>query len=439
MSTSASVLECSMNKQTVQCLVQAVQKLSLSRDIETVMFIVRTTARKISGADGATFVLRENDKCYYADEDAISPLWKGQRFSIHSCISGWAMLHRQSVVIEDIYSDSRIPINAYRPTFVKSLVMVPIRSIDDPIGAIGTYWAHHYIPTEDQVILLQSLADITAVTLENIKVYNELEERVKERTLELINSLNREKELSAMRRHFFSMASHEFKTPLTNILTSTSLLESYNNEGKLAEKRAKHINRITSSSQHLVEMVNDFLAAEKIEQGKTDIVFEWFNVRKFIKAVTEQMESCLKKGQSLVYTHSGDSHILQDKNTLRIVLLNLLSNASKYSDENKPIEISTEVNKGEITIKVKDHGIGIPKEDQPHIFNNFFRAGNTTGIQGTGLGLHIVKNYMELLKGNIHFKSRHKQGTAFTISCACPRLKNSVAFSNAPSLARNYL
>ncbi|WP_207515311.1 GAF domain-containing sensor histidine kinase [Longitalea luteola] len=434
MNTSTSLLECSMNKQTVQCLVQAVQKLSLSRDIETVMFIVRTTARKISGADGATFVLRENDKCYYADEDAISPLWKGQRFSIHSCISGWAMLHKQSVVIKDVYNDSRIPINIYRRTFVKSLVMVPIRSIDDPIGAIGTYWAHEHVPTEDQVILLQSLADITAVTLENIKVYNELEERVKERTRELIDSLNREKEMSAMRRHFFSMASHEFKTPLTNILTSTALLESYNNEGKNADKRAKHINRIISSSQHLVDMVNDFLAAEKIEQGKTDIIFEWFNVKSFIKAIMDQTESCLKKGQNLVYAHHGDSHILQDKNILRIVLLNLLSNASKYSDENKTIEIHTEINAGKLTIKVKDAGIGIPKEDQPYIFNNFFRAKNTTGIQGTGLGLHIVKSYLELLNGSIQFKSRHKQGTTFTVTCACPKLKNIVNFSSSSLL-----
>lgn len=439
MSTSTSFLECSMNKQTVQCLVQAVQKLSLSRDMDTVMFIVRTTARKISGADGATFVLRENDKCYYADEDAISPLWKGQRFSIHTCISGWAMLHKQSVVIEDIYNDSRIPINTYRPTFVKSLVTVPIRSIDDPIGAIGAYWAHHYVPTEDQVILLQSLADITAVTLENIKVYNELEERVKERTRELINSLNREKELSAMRRHFFSMASHEFKTPLTNILTSTSLLESYNNEGQLAEKRAKHIKRITSSSQHLVDMVNDFLAAEKIEQGKTDIIFEWFNIKRFIRAIMDQMESCVKKGQRLEYTHTGDSYILQDRNTLRIVLLNLLTNASKYSGENKPIEICTEVKADTITIKVQDHGMGIPKEDQPSIFNNFFRAGNTTGIQGTGLGLHIVKSYMELLNGTVHFKSRHKQGTTFTITCTSPKLKSSIAFSKAYPLTQNYI
>ncbi|WP_205512796.1 GAF domain-containing sensor histidine kinase [Longitalea arenae] len=439
MSTSTSVLECSMNKQTVQCLVQAVQKLSLSRDIETVMFIVRTTARKISGADGATFVLRENDKCYYADEDAIGPLWKGQRFPIYSCISGWAMLHKQSVVIEDVYNDSRIPINAYRPTFVKSLAMVPIRSIDDPIGAIGAYWANQYVPTEEQVILLQSLADITAVTLENIKVYNELEERVKERTRELISCLEREKEMSAMRRHFFSMASHEFKTPLTNILTSTSLLESYNNEGKNAEKRAKHINRITTCSQHLVDMVNDFLAAEKIEQGKTDIVFEWFNVKRFMKAIIDQMESCLKKGQSLVYTHNGDSHIFQDKSILRIVLLNILSNASKYSDENKPIEISTAVHAGEMTIKVKDHGIGIPKEDQPNIFNNFFRAGNTAGIQGTGLGLHIVKSCMELLNGKVCFKSRPKHGTTFTITCSNPRLKNVVMINNASPQYVNYI
>nr|WP_297496702.1 GAF domain-containing protein [Ferrovum sp.] len=120
-------------------LVEVVQKLSLARNLEEIMEIVRHAARSITGADGATFVLRDGDKCFYAEEDAISPLWKGQRFPMSACISGWAMLNRQAAVIENIYADSRIPADAYRPTFVKSLAMVPIRTIE-PVGAIGTYW-----------------------------------------------------------------------------------------------------------------------------------------------------------------------------------------------------------------------------------------------------------------------------------------------------------
>ena len=139
-------------------LVGVVQALSFARDINSIMAIVREAARSLTGADGATFVLRDGDKCYYAEENAISPLWKGQRFPMSACISGWVMLNARSTVIPDIYRDPRVPVDAYRPTFVKSLAMVPIRR-DSPIGAIGNYWATHRQPTEEDVAILQSLAD----------------------------------------------------------------------------------------------------------------------------------------------------------------------------------------------------------------------------------------------------------------------------------------
>jgi GAF domain-containing protein len=118
-----------ISPESIQLLVKTVQDLSLARDLDTVMKIVRTAARKLTGADGATFVLRDNGLCYYAEEDAIAPLWKGSRFPMTACVSGWAMLNQRPAVIEDIYADDRIPADAYRPTFVKSLAMVPIRTL----------------------------------------------------------------------------------------------------------------------------------------------------------------------------------------------------------------------------------------------------------------------------------------------------------------------
>jgi putative two-component system response regulator len=155
-------------------LITAIQQLSLARSIGDVQATVRTAGRRVTGADGATFVLRDNDFCFYADEDAISPLWKGQRFPLSVCISGWSMVNRQAVVIKDIYADNRVPHDAYRPTFVKSLAMVPIRTLD-PIGAIGNYWAHPHEPSDEEVTFLQALADSTAVTMENIRAYQALE------------------------------------------------------------------------------------------------------------------------------------------------------------------------------------------------------------------------------------------------------------------------
>lgn len=194
-------------------LVHVVQRLSLARDLGTVQEIVRQAARALIGADGASFVLRDKDQCYYADEDAIAPLWKGMRFPIESCVSGWSMLHREPAVIPDVYADSRIPADVYRATFVKSLAMAPIRSLD-PIGAIGIYWAKPHEATEAEVRLLQALADTTAVAMENLSVYQELERRVRERTRELeaaneaIRNLSFIDELTGLynRRGFYLLA-----------------------------------------------------------------------------------------------------------------------------------------------------------------------------------------------------------------------------------------
>jgi GAF domain-containing protein len=153
----------------IERLVAVVQELSRARSLEEIQRTVRTAARELTGADGATFVLREGDHCFYADEDAIAPLWKGMRFPLSACISGWVMLNRRPAVIDDIYDDARIPADAYRPTFVKSLAMVPIRSFAEPIGAIGNYWAQRRLPTDAEVRLLQALADATSVAIENVQ------------------------------------------------------------------------------------------------------------------------------------------------------------------------------------------------------------------------------------------------------------------------------
>lgn len=160
-------------------LTQAIQELSLARSLAEVQRIVRVAARALTGCDGSTFVFRDQGQCYYADEDAIAPLWKGSRFPMEACISGWVMLNREAAVIPDVFEDSRVPADAYRPTFVKSLVMVPVRRID-PIAAIGNYWAHQRQPSEQEVALLQALADSTSIALENVEMFAEFEMQVRD-------------------------------------------------------------------------------------------------------------------------------------------------------------------------------------------------------------------------------------------------------------------
>lgn len=202
----------------METLVRVVQELSLARDIKKIQSIVVSAARLLTGAEGATFVLREGNFCHYVDEEAIAPLWKGKRFPIEICISGWVMLNRKSSIIRNIYEDPRIPLDAYRPTFVKSLAMVPIRTMA-PIGAIGNYWSTFHLPSQEDVKILQALADTTAVAIENVQVYNELEERVRHRTKELqaaneaIQTLSICDELTGLynRRGFYLLADQELK------------------------------------------------------------------------------------------------------------------------------------------------------------------------------------------------------------------------------------
>lgn len=156
-------------------LVETIEALSAARTVDQVATVVRSAARRITGADGVAFVLRDGDKCFYLDEDAIGPLWKGRRFPLTACISGWTMLNKETAVIPDIYVDNRIPHDAYRPTFVKSLVMTPVRP-DAPIAAIGAYWAVERQPTADEIAKLQVMARATATALDSALMYASLSE-----------------------------------------------------------------------------------------------------------------------------------------------------------------------------------------------------------------------------------------------------------------------
>lgn len=207
--------------QGMERLLTAVQELSLALELADVQRIVRTAAREILGCDGATFVLRDGDTCFYADEDAIARLWKGSRFPMECCIGGWVMLHRQAVVIPDVYEDDRIQHDAYRTTFVKSMVMVPIRRME-PVGAIGVYWACERTPSADEVSLLQGLADSTSVAMAHVQTISELEQRVRDRTAEL------------------SQANDEFRwLSLTDELTGLHNLRGFNVLGQAALSDAR--------------------------------------------------------------------------------------------------------------------------------------------------------------------------------------------------------
>lgn len=258
---------------------------------------------------------------------------------------------------------------------------------------------------------------------------NELEKRVKDRTMileealheletsreELNAALEKEKELNELKSRFVSMASHEFRTPLATILSSVSLVTKYGKNGD-KENQMRHINRIKNSITHLTDILNDMLLISNLEEGKIIISSELFDIAEFTTSVIQELQTVIKTGQQIHYKYTGNIKVLLNNKLLKNILFNLISNASKFSAESTLIEVFTDVKDSIIELKVVDHGIGIPKEDQEHLFERFFRGNNVTNIQGTGLGLNIVAKYVELMNGNITFKSKVNQGTTFIIN-----------------------
>lgn len=229
---------------------------------------------------------------------------------------------------------------------------------------------------------------------------------------EILKSLGKEKELGELKSRFVSIASHEFRTPLTTILSSANLIQKYVTEDQ-QDSREKHVDRIKNSVRNLTAILNDFLSLEKLESGFQKVECTYFNLDELIQELQDDMT--LKLGQNISYKQNGIS-ITSDKHILKNILINLLSNASKYSGEHKEIKIGVEKTSDLVMISIIDYGIGIPESEQKNMFDRFFRAGNVTNIQGTGLGLNIVKKYAALLGGEVIFHSEEGEGSTFKVS-----------------------
>jgi two-component system sensor kinase FixL len=270
---------------------------------------------------------------------------------------------------------------------------------------------------------------------ERLKEYTtHLEELIEERTQDLKStvealqlakeevsfSLDKERELGLLKSRFVSIASHEFRTPLTSVQLSVSLIEKY--AGNLnSPSIIKHVGKIKNAVGNLTLILNDFLSLEKLEAGKQEPAYHDFNLVEFSEGIAEEMQVLAKQNQNIIYQHTGTiSTVRLDQNLLKNCIVNLVNNAIKYSGENSFIGFTTEINARECIITVSDNGIGIPDVDQKHLFEAFFRAHNTGTIPGTGLGLNIVARYTHLMNGKIDFKSEVNQGTLFTITFPMP-------------------
>jgi hypothetical protein len=365
------------------------------------MTLVRQAARKLTGADGATFVLREQQLCYYADEDAIAPLWKGSRFPMSACISGWVMQHRVPVVIDDIYQDPRIPVEAYRPTFVKSLAMVPIRTAS-PIGAIGNYWARPHRTTPQQLNLLQALANSTAIAMENVQLYNELEQRITQRTRQL-EAANQELEA------FSYSVSHDLRAPLRHLDGfSQMLLEQF---GTLLGPDGR-------ASQRMGQLIDDLLRLSRI--SRADVLRQTVDLTAMARDIIADLQAGAPERQVTVVIEDALS-AQGDPRLLRVVLENLLSNAWKYSARTPRACISvgsTGQTRNLHTYYIRDNGAGFDMACADRLFSPFQRLHPETEFPGNGVGLATVQRIIHKHGGRIWPEAEAGKGATFFFTLA---------------------
>jgi len=295
-----------------------------------------------------------------------------------------------------------------------------------------------YFYLDDELFVVSYAVDITfkkeaerALIAQNQRIERlnaDLEQKVANRTHALMTTLEQleqskdelakalaaERELGELKSRFVSMASHEFRTPLTAVLTSASLLEKYTTTEQ-QDKRQKHLARIRSSVNHLNDILEEFLSVGRLEEGRVEARPGRLNVEELVREVIADMQGMLKAGQRIETNLNCPSDLWLDKSLLRKILVNLLSNAIKYSGETRPVRVKAACEGGQLRISVQDEGIGISPDDQERLFERFFRAKNATNIQGTGLGLHIVGRYVELLGGRVELQSELNQGTTVTL------------------------
>jgi signal transduction histidine kinase len=380
-------------------LIAIVQQLSRCHDLPEVMTVLRQAARDLSRADGVTIVLRDADQCYYAEENAISPLWKGRRFPLRACISGWCMLHREQVVIPDIYADPRIPHDAYRPTFVQSLAMVPICS-EDPIGAIGAYWASHHTADVQELEVLQALADSASIAIANVTLIDSLK------------GSNRRKDA------FLSMLAHELRNPLAPLRNALHLLRLYPDRVTL-ERACSLMGR---QLDHLTRLVDGLLDMARLTSGKVVLHPERLDLGNLLRQGAQDYRSVLASAGVALCLELPETPVWVSGDPLRLnqVLGNLLDNAAKFTPRGGEVTVhlTTDNDACQAILTVHDTGIGIEPEILPHIFEVFAQADQSLDRSGggLGLGLAVAKSLLELHGGTIQAASGGTgHGTTFVV------------------------
>ncbi|MFG6445180.1 ATP-binding protein [Microbacterium sp. P07] len=386
-------------------LTETVDRLSSAASLAQVTEIVAAAVRALTGADGASFVLREDDQCFYADENAITPLWKGNRFPLTACVSGWAMLHQETVVIADIYSDPRVPHDAYRPTFVTSLCMAPIRS-SDPIGALGAYWADTHVPDPEVVRQLEVLANSTAVALENL----ELRGAIARRSAERDQQAARADELDAAMHSLV----HDLRGPLGAMMGFSELVA----DGTATDvsSAAAYAHSALGAGQRMSAQIDRMLSIYRVTSEPLRL--ETLDLSEVGEGIASDL-LVQNRGRDIAIDIEPGLRVSADPALVHLLLSNLFDNAVKYTSKNDAavIRLSAIGAGGPFqTFEMSDNGDGFETTDPDSLFRPLTRLHSVDEFPGTGLGLASVARIVALHGGVVSAAGRKGEGARFTFS-----------------------
>lgn len=411
-----------LNDQLLQ-IINTINRLSTAKEIIELQEIVATAARKLVNATGTTFVIKRDGFCHYVEEDTQMPLWKGNHFPLENCITGWVMLNKKPVIINDIYKDERIPIEVYKNTYVKSLAVFPANH-QDPEFAIGCYWDTHYSPDSEEIQLIQTLAEAANIAYENISLVKNLEILVTERTKELELS---NKELEA----FSYSVSHDLRAPLRGISGFTNiLLEDFGEQLDDEGLRLCHI--VKDNARKMGSLIDDLLAFSRLtrkELKKSSIEVNTLVNSIFFELTNEAQRNVIKLAVKDLEPCYGDPSMI------RQVLANLLSNAIKYTrkKENPQIEVFSVSDVEQTTYYFKDNGVGFNMKYKDKLFGVFQRLHSESEFEGTGVGLAIVQRIIHRHGGSVDAKGATGKGATFSFTLPRESQKKEIISENLKS------
>jgi signal transduction histidine kinase len=393
-----------LGEAALQMLLTATRDLSLARSLHEIIYIVKRAARRLTGADGAAIILREGTQVFYADEDAIRPLWKGRHFSLNDDIAGWTMLNKTPTIITDVARDDRISLDIYRPTFVKSLLMVPVDR-DNPVAALANYWSaeREHKPSAEEQRLLQMLADSTAVAIESVRQGVERNCLLADTTLQL-QQLNTELE------NLTTAVVRDLHVPLHGLRSLCALVEEEQG-GRMNADLRRYFDRIKESTDGLMRHIEHLMELAKI--ARVELSIQEVNLSALAQASLKELQ-LTEPNRPIQFDLEKGLKVQGDITLLRLALGHMIQNAWKFTSRKDKARIEFKSlpsqAKGQRHFIVRDNGVGFAAEDAGQLFTPFFRL--HADYPGVGLGLAVVRRIMARHGGTVWMEGLPELGAA---------------------------